>query len=201
MLERDAENPEALHGLSQLYLEQDDFEQTARLARQIIAQEAGGLRACKAYSTLGYARARQGKMAAAEQAFLQALGIDSTYAKAHYGLANVRITQGRLQEAEAAYRAALSRDPHFSDARYGLGMAHIQRQAWREATNQLQTLLQMDPAYTRAYFALGKARENRGDTAEALSAYRTFVARWDEEARLAFSARERIKALVAKGEF
>lgn len=69
-----------------------------------------------AFDSLGDIALRQGRRAAAEQAYRQAVGLDEFDSRGHFGLAAILAAKGRPAEAEDHYLTGLRVDPHNEEA-------------------------------------------------------------------------------------
>ena len=73
-----------------------------------------------AFDSLGDIDMRQGRRAAAEQDYRQAIGLDEFDPRGHFGLAAILEAKGRAAEAADQYRAGLSVDPRNQEAQAAL---------------------------------------------------------------------------------
>ena len=90
----------------------------------------------------------------AEEAYLQCLSIDPTFARAHMGLGAVRRGTGLHEVAEADYRKALEGDPTLGEAWAGLSAALLSQGKLEEARTVAREAVLAVPADPDAWLAL-----------------------------------------------
>jgi TolB-like protein/Tfp pilus assembly protein PilF len=108
--------------------------------------------------------------------FEEAVGEDSTYARAHAGLAlawsvlpllaGVPILDA-VQRVEAAAHRALDLDPSLADPHAALGYVYHQQRRWNDATDSFERALELDPKHATALQWYGEHAAKLGYRDEA----------------------------------
>ncbi len=135
-----------------------------------------------AYSKLGLALARAGRLLEAQQAFERSLAL-APDADTQTNLANVLLRQDEPQAAIAHYTQALAQDAELAEAHYGLGMAHYARGEAAEALRALRRALALRPDFPKAHINTGVLLEEQDRLAEALDHFRRAVALVPDDTR------------------
>jgi tetratricopeptide (TPR) repeat protein len=131
----------------------------------------------EAYLSLCALERSAGDLGAARAACEQAIKLRSGYPAAWVDLAKVQEAAHRPHEVESAYREALRHDPHFAPALLGLGQFLVQSSRLEEAIQILSKGLEGgSPEARPARLTLAAAFAKSGRTADAISAYRTYLA-------------------------
>ena len=132
-------------------------ETAARRALHLDPQSAA------AYSTLAYVDLYyRWNFPDAEQHFLQALQLDSSYSTAHQWYGNLLTAAGRFPEAEQAMRRATLHDPLSLIANAALGWSIYFSRRYDAAERQLQETLALDSTFTLAHTWRGWVLEELG---------------------------------------
>lgn len=153
VLQRQADQPDALHLLGLLAEHRGDHEQAIELIRRAIAL---GPAQAEWHGNLGTALLAAGRMAEAEADYRAAIAIDPRYVEGQYNLANLLRRRGAAAEAKAAFEAALALRPAHVDARNNLAML-----LWEDlgdmagAARQFRLLLALAPDDARAHMNHG----------------------------------------------
>ena len=119
----------------------------------------------------GYAAYQAGDVAAAREAYRQALGDDPSNHDALLGMAAVEIRSGRFDEADKLYRRLLDADPRDPHAQAGLLALRSDLTDPVAAESRVKTLLAEDPGANVLYFTLGNEYARQGRWAEAQQSY------------------------------
>lgn len=119
----------------------------------------------------GYAAYQAGDLAAAREAYRQALGDDPSNHDALLGTAAVEMRSGRFDEADRLYRRLLEADPRDPNAQAGLLALRSDLIDPVAAESRVKTLLAEDPGANVLYFTLGNEYARQGRWAEAQQAY------------------------------
>ena len=119
----------------------------------------------------GYAAYQAGDVAAAREAYRQALGDDPRNRDALLGMAAVEMRSGRFEEADKLYRRLLEADPRDPHAQAGLLALRSDLTDPVAAESRVKTLLADDPGANVLYFTLGNEYARQGRWAEAQQAY------------------------------
>jgi len=115
----------------------------------------------------GEAALNRNDLAAAEQAFRNALALDPKSAQAHFGLGNVLVRQGRLVPAEESYKAALALDPNLAVAHANLGVVYYQMGDLKKAAQSYEAALRIKPDDAETLYLLAGVRLQENDLAAA----------------------------------
>lgn len=115
----------------------------------------------------------QGHWEGAMQELRAALRLDPDHVGAQANLGMALYFTGNMQAAISAFQATLQIDPQRVDAAHGLGLALYEEGDLDGAVAAFRTASRLNPT---AYYNLGNALERRGDHAEALEAYRSYLA-------------------------
>jgi len=119
---------------------------------------------------LGYAALVQGRLAAAAQAYGQALVANPEERDALLGLAYVAHQQGRLDEARGYYQRVLRQDPGNPVARAGLLASSAVDDA-QTVASRAREIAEQNPDSAAAQSALGHAMVQEGRLADAQQAF------------------------------
>jgi tetratricopeptide (TPR) repeat protein len=122
-----------------------------------------------AYSNLGAALRREGRIDAAVPYFERALSIKPHFADAHNGLGEALLAEGRVDEAEPHVTEAVRLEPQSASAHVNLAATLSKRGDSRAAAAEYRTALQLDPDSAEAHCGLGVALAEQGRTEEALA--------------------------------
>jgi tetratricopeptide (TPR) repeat protein len=116
---------------------------------------------------LGYTYMELGHGDSARAAFEQALAIDSTSARTHYGLALLHDTEGSIDRAlsHALYAARL--EPDHVDHQYRLGLLLFRSGRNAEAAERMRYINENWPWHHAAYYTLAQALSALGSSKEA----------------------------------
>lgn len=137
----------------------------------------------KAYGNLGSVLSEQGRMAEAEEAFVQALRYRPNMADVHYNLGILQQGRKNYEEAILSYQRAIHFRPSLAQAYVNLGAALISVGRGTEAAAVLRTGASLDgsglkdkraheAARVQALLQLGALYADQGRLQRALSAYR-----------------------------
>ena len=96
-----------------------------------------------------------GKLALAEEEFLNSISLDPENALAHFNL-GLALNQAKDWEgARNAYEEAIRLDPKLNIAHTNLGTLHLNRKQYREALENFNTAIGIEPADLKAHVSLG----------------------------------------------
>ena len=129
-----------------------------------------------AYNELGVAFDQEGREEEAMAEFNQALGINSTYAQAHYNLATVLLRIGRVDDAIAEFEKTLSLNRNDAHAHYNLGNALVRKGEINEAMAEYQLALKVNPKLAEARNNLGMAFAQTNRMDDAIAEYQQALA-------------------------
>jgi protein O-mannosyl-transferase len=122
-------------------------------------------------NNLGIALAEKGDLDAAIQEYQAALGINPSYADAHYNLGNAFIKKGHPDAAIQEYRETLLINPKHAGAHYSLGAALANNGNLDAAIQEYRIALRLNPNDTKAHTNLGVALANKGSLDAAIQEF------------------------------
>ena len=135
-----------------------------RAGQQALADQPG------AQLNLAVLAAREGRVDAAEQAYLEALRLDPLFLPARFNLAMLYDSRGRTGEAEKQLRAAVHDAPELADAHYSLGLLLAADPARGEAAAAaLSQAARLAPSRARVHYNAGLAHQRLERWSEAES--------------------------------
>jgi len=141
-----------------------------------------------AHRTLGFASAKLGAWATAEQSYRRLIHIaehlGETDRAALRGLAEALVEQQRYAEAESLYRRQIEKDPSEATWHVGLAALYTRRGRLDAADSELRTAIEADPGYVEAYLRLSELHERAGRTRTALERVQTGLNEVKEDLRL-----------------
>ena len=123
----------------------------------------------------GNAAFEAGNLAEAEQAFKQALAIDTTNAAYWTNLGVTYYSLGQLEDAEQAFQSGLATAPNDAELHYLLGATYLQMDRMDDAQSNLQAASELDPNLPEAYYGLGALYQLQGKRADAIKAFERFL--------------------------
>lgn len=111
----------------------------------------------------GLAAHREGRLAQAEAAYREALGLAPGHPEALHLLGLARLGQGDPSGAVRCLAAAREQCPEDPEITYNLAAAHLAAGTPSEAIPLLEAVLRGDPGHAQARFNLGEALRRTGD--------------------------------------
>lgn len=169
ILDRQPDNPEALHLLGVLVHQRGDHETAAELIGRAIAVDAA---VALYHYHLGETHRAAGRLAQAAACYREALARDPNYGDTHYGLANALFELGAVEEAVAGYRRAIELNPGDAEAHNNLGNALTDAGRIDSAMEAYRMALRARPDYTDAACNLAEALVRQDRLDEAADCYR-----------------------------
>ena len=142
---------------ARLLYNQDDFQNAARLCRQVLAQDRNHV---EAMSLLGSIAEKTGANDAAISVFSRVLSIDGANLAAHLGLGSALAASGKWEEAVASYRNGLALDGGNVEALNGLGAAQIALGDRAAALRSFEAALRANPANDMAGYMAAALKGN-----------------------------------------
>jgi tetratricopeptide (TPR) repeat protein len=121
-----------------------------------------------AWCALGDARLKLRKLAEAQAAFENAVGLDNRFAAAHFGLAAVFKEQNSAQEAIACFQRGLAIEPANIEALMGLAMLLAGQGQTGEAIERWRAVVRLKPDHWQAFHNLGVAFAQQGESEQAI---------------------------------
>ncbi len=125
--------------------------------------------------SIGRVRETQGKVAAARDAFGQALVENLAFYPGHTALVRLALAGNDTATALKEYDQAVQLAPNRADIRYAYGALLMARQQFNEAAEQFRLAVEAEPYFARPYFPLAYIREGQGKDSLAIAYYTTFI--------------------------
>ena len=180
-LRQDPEDPEAYYWLGEVYGRMgrwEDMVGALRKAEEVDTRgwgrRAGELR--RRYwiqvNNLGVDRARRGDMGGAEEAFRDAITIDSTIVDAYKNLGFCRYRSGDIDGAIRAYERASSVAPEDVDVWARLGLLRLRKGDYERAVEEIRRGVRLRPSDPKLWAFLASACGRAGMIEEAIEAYK-----------------------------
>ena len=127
---------------------------------------------------------RLGNLAAAEQAYLQALIIEPGFVPALLSLSDFYRRSERASEEKPLLEKALSIAPDSAAAQHSMGLYHVRQQDYASALVHLKLAIEQADASPYYAYVYGVALENQGQLKEAISSLKTADLRWPNQYEL-----------------
>ena len=121
-----------------------------------------------AYTHLGLAYERAGKVSKAMELYRTAIRKNPRYSPAHTCLGNLLMKRGKLDEALACFTIAVNLSPGIPEAHYNLGLALLRSGKWQEAAEAFRRAIALKVDYADAYNDLALALAELNDLSGAL---------------------------------
>ncbi len=160
LLREDGEQPDVLHGLGVLYIQEgrfDEAEGCLRKASQLSPGKGSN------WNDLGEALRRLGRMDEAIAAYRQALEVQPAFVEAMNNLGVALAGQAEVEEAKRCFRQAIEADPDYPHPYCNLGV-----------------VLEYEGEIDEAMQCYAAAVLRKPDFAEALESYSSLLARHPE---------------------
>jgi len=136
-------------------------------AIQFYRRELAGHLDARPWRGIAQAYVELGKVDSARYAFERALGIDSTFAQAHFSLALLLEDIGDFESALREVLLALANEPESNEYRYYAGAYLVKLDRPAEALEYLQAVAEAWPWHHGAHYNMGQALMRLGRTEEA----------------------------------
>ena len=172
VLERDPDNPDALHLLGVIASQQGNHDDARELIGRAISRQG---RTAAFHASLGRVFRQLGRAREAEACFRDALRLDPGLFEVMLKLGNIHRERGELEFAEACYRDALARKPDYAEAHANLGVVLKARGQLDEAISHYRTALQHRPDLAPIHRNLGNALQAQTRTTQAIASYRESI--------------------------
>lgn len=169
ILEKDSEQPDALHLLGVIAHQRGDYKEAARLISTAV-QHAPDY--AEAHLNLGNTLKALNHGAKAIDSFRRAVRLKPDFAEAYCNLGNALIDNGDLDEALAHCHKAILLKPDLADAHNNLGNAYRLKGELKDALSAYQSAVSADPHHADSHFNLGLTYREIGDLDAEFSAYR-----------------------------
>jgi tetratricopeptide (TPR) repeat protein/SAM-dependent methyltransferase len=172
ILDTDREQPEALHWLGVIELQQGQPQVAVELIEQALKIKPAY---AAAFNNLGLALQAQQRLSEAEQAFRRALALEPDDANTHLNLGLVLRYQDEQAEAVAAFERACTLDPDDPVTQNHLGLALQAVGRLPQAITAFERALAARPDFVDAQRNLAAALSANGRTGAAVPAYRQLL--------------------------
>lgn len=147
--------------------------------------------------TLGRLALARSDSAAAREAFARALGEDLGYVPAHAWMGNLALGAGDLEGAIREYAQAVELRPNDGMLHWLHGRALGAAGRDEEAIAKFRRAIELEPEWADPWFSLALALDREALPAEAIAAYRTWLARAPRSSPNIARARSRLETLTA----
>lgn len=149
--------------------------------------------------SVGMAHERRGEIAQARESYARAMQEDLAYSPAHVRLAFLALDQKDTTTALSEFDLAVQLRPDDSGLRYQYGYVLVAAQKDVEALEQLQKAIALNPWYALPHHVLGVVHERQAKRAEALEAFRRFLALASRTDPRREETSRRIQTLMSSG--
>jgi tetratricopeptide (TPR) repeat protein len=136
--------------LTSYYLSDD--EAAVRLAREALAEKAGGPADSHAYEVLGYIAYNANNFEEAQDHFNRALEVNNSNIRAHWMVGHCLFELGRLDDARRSYTNAVEREAFFANAWFSLGKVYMVSDQLQLAYQCFGKTLSINPRMWDCYF-------------------------------------------------
>ncbi|PWT88198.1 MAG: hypothetical protein C5B55_13530 [Blastocatellia bacterium] len=143
----------------------------------------------------GMSYARSGKYEEAEQAFEQAIRLQSTFSFAHYNLAIIYMMRKNFAEAISELTRVTELRPKYAEAFAILGNALVSAGDNGSALKALSKAIELEPKLSSAYNDLGVAYFNLKQQTNALDSFRKAEALNQKDAEIEFNVATTLMSL------
>ena len=172
VLRADPSQPDALHLLGIVALQQGEFGKAVELFEKAIERQPGN---AALFSNLGEAHRGAGRNERAIAVFEQSIAIDPGRAEAYCGLGNVYSDMQKIDDAIASFERAIEINPNMLVAHYNKGNAHVERGEHDDAIAAYRKALALNPAFVDAGFNLGNSLVVKGELAAAVEVFEAIL--------------------------
>jgi tetratricopeptide (TPR) repeat protein len=138
------------------YMKKEDWPNAVAAFRRVISLNPDPVMLQGELVMMGMAYHHMGDMAQAEQAFEEAIRIDSHNDAAHLFLGTTRMLAGDFQNAIGPLKKALELNPHDSNANFYLAHVYSELGLWDDAISAYNAEIAEHREFTQAYEQLGK---------------------------------------------
>lgn len=138
-------------------------------------QSSSASRQAAEWLAKGQSEAKNGKIRAATEAYVQAIRLKPDFAAAYVALGKINHEAGRPDKAIALYRLALQHDPDLMDAYQGLGNLHFDQNRLEEALGFYQEMTKRAPQSPVGYNSVGNCYYGLQKFQEALEMWQKAI--------------------------
>lgn len=172
----DSSSAEPFYGRGRVMMARQDFDQAVIQFRQAVERDSSS---AEIYAWLGesYLLSDQSResVAAASEAYQQAINLDSRQFFAMTGLGWTMFYQDDYEQARAHFEESLQIENNQSEAHNGLAWTLYTLQDYQFAYAHFHQSLNIDSQYVNAYYGLGLTCEALGKQDEARRAYQSVL--------------------------
>ncbi|GAC1434664.1 MAG: hypothetical protein NVS1B11_04390 [Terriglobales bacterium] len=167
VLANDAESPDALTGLANIYMRGQRFPEAEQILQKLIAIRPSDAAARMQLSRILFAA---GKKDDAMSELQEVLKLEPNNTDAQHDLAGLYLEQKRYGEAVSLYRSLIAQSPADAELRDNLGEALLNDKKFPEAQQEFLTAVKLKPDFGVAYGNLAVAASENKDYALAIKA-------------------------------
>ncbi len=169
LVEREPDNPAALHLLGVLAHQAGRTDAAVELLRRAVARGPGN---AEHHYNLGVALQVLGRHGEAAASYREALCLQPSRADAHNNLGHALLQQGRPGEALPCFEQALRLRRDYAEAHHNRGEALRRLGRPAEAVASLREAVRLRPDHAEGHVSLGRALADKGETDEAADRFR-----------------------------
>ncbi|HUX06833.1 MAG TPA: tetratricopeptide repeat protein [Acidobacteriota bacterium] len=136
--------------LTSYYLSGDEV--AVQLAREALAEKAGGPADSHAYEVLGYIAYNADNFEEAQGHFAKALGVDDSNFRAHWMVGHCLFELGNIDQAKKSYICAVEHEQYFANAWFSLGKVFLVSDQLQPAYQCFGKTLSINPRMWDCYF-------------------------------------------------
>lgn len=159
---------DALHFLSMLHVQREEYQLAATRLAQILAYDSNDV---VAHLHLGNCCMHSQEKEKARYHFEQAIRIKPDYAEAYNALGNFFHQKNELNQAQGYYKQAVSIRPNYLDALVNLGTIALKLENSTEAQHYFEQIVAFYPSHAAANFQLGNIAYQQKQLDQALAFY------------------------------
>jgi tetratricopeptide (TPR) repeat protein/GT2 family glycosyltransferase len=169
ILQRNPNNPDALHSLSIIALKKGNHDAAVELISKAIANNP---HIPQYYNTLGLVFETLEKYEEAVAAYQQAVSAKPDYAEAYHNMAVALQSQNHYAAAVEKCKQAISIRPDYAEAYNTMGFSLEKQQKLTEAITNYKQAVQFKPDFAEAYNHLGVVLNTQKRTSEAIEYFK-----------------------------
>jgi len=154
---------------NRLVLSTPSSEMNSKTENKVSVQDNSQL--AKNYFDFGLSSQRSGKLKEAEECYLKALALDSSFHPARLNLSTVYLEEGKLFEAENELNHLINKKPADPKVLYNIAFLYQRKNEFKKADEFLNRLFTADPKNSNAYLLKGRNLEAQNKLGEAIKAY------------------------------
>ena len=152
-----------------LVLAAPSSEMNSKIENKVSVQDNSQL--VKNYFDFGLSSQRSGELKEAEECYLKALTLDSSFYPARLNLSTVYLEEGKMFEAENELNNLINKRPGDPKVLYNTAFLYQRKNEFEKADEFLNRLFIADPQNSNAYLLKGKNLEVQNKISEAIKNY------------------------------